>query len=119
MIRKIKNIQDTVRMILRDVPETRDDDRLLILKVWAQQNPNLRDEKITFREFSFAFLRKSYVDPESIRRSRQLIQRKFPHLMGKNRIGRQEAEKEMRDDINGIVFGPGKPPNSRMVNGQD
>jgi hypothetical protein len=98
---KIDNIKKTVLKILMEEPETRDNDRLLILKVWAIQNPLLRTHSMTFREFSIHFIAGRYTDTESIRRLRQLIQMRHPELRGKfYKERKKDLNKEMRDNIN-------------------
>ena len=103
MINKIKNIKDTVRRILINHPETRDDDRLLCLKVWAEQNPNLRSPYTSFYGFAQDFLSEKYADTESIRRTRQKLQNQHPELRGRNYMARQAAsltmQKEMRRQL--------------------
>ena len=100
MLSKINNIKKTVEKILRTCPETRDNDRLLMLKVWAAQNPYLRDPQFNFISFSYGFLQQEYADPESIRRTRQKLQEQDPSLRGKVYNGRQNKGKELQYGIN-------------------
>jgi hypothetical protein len=100
MIRKIKSISATVKHILETKPETRDSDRLLILSVWAYQNPRLRSKDEIFVDFAMDFYRGSYADTESIRRSRQKLQEQNPHLRGKTDSFREDLAEEMRTNIN-------------------
>ena len=99
MVEKIKNIQDTVARLLFEQPDTRDDDKLLILKVWAEQNPLLRHPKYSFLGFAVDFLEGKYAEPESIRRSRQKIQEKYPSLRGGKYYERHKEELCMREEI--------------------
>lgn len=103
MINKIKNIKDTVRRILMNHPETRDDDNLLYLKVWAEQNPALRYPNTSFYGFAEDFLAERYADTESIRRTRQKLQEQHPELRGRKYRARQAAsftmQKEMRRQL--------------------
>jgi len=103
MINKIKNIKDTVRRILMNHPETRDDDNLLYLKVWAEQNPTLRSPSTSFYGFAEDFLAERYADTESIRRTRQKRQEQPPELRGKKYRARMAAsltmQKEMRRQL--------------------
>lgn len=103
MIAKIKNITGTVRRILINHPETRDDDHLLYLKVWAEQNPQLRTPSTTFYGFAQDFLAERYADTESIRRTRQKLQEQHPELRGKKYRARMAAsltmQKEMRRQL--------------------
>lgn len=83
-----------------DFPDTRDDDNLLMLKVWKRQNPDLAN--ISFLEFSQKFVEKHYSNPESIRRSRQSIQEKEPDLRGKKYYERKGEEQKVAAEINTI-----------------
>jgi hypothetical protein len=81
MIKEIKTIEETVYDLLKDYPETRDDDNLLLVKVWRlyglEISPELENQIITCG-----------VKPESIRRSRQFIQAsgKFEGTKRKERL---------------------------------
>lgn len=95
-MKNIFKIADTVEKILREQPETRDDDKLLILKVWAEQNPELRNPNFNFLSFGEGFLRGRYANPESIRRSRQKIQEHMPELAGtKNPTWAEEVKQQV------------------------
>ena len=66
ILTQIKNAESFVRMILKSNPETRGDDKKLILKVWEFQGLKLTpQQKIMFDKV---------MSPETIRRSRQKIQ---------------------------------------------
>lgn len=98
MINKIDNITKTVKWLLQRFPETRDNDRLLIVKVWAEQNPQLRDG-ISFKQWAVDYISDNYADAESIRRSRQKIQEQHPELRGKSYAERQRLESKVRQGI--------------------
>ena len=100
MLNKINNIKKIVEKILRTCPETRDNDRLLILKVWAVQNPYLRDPQFNFISFSWGFIKDEYADPESIRRTRQKLQEQDESLRGSVYYERHKKGKEVRYGIN-------------------
>jgi hypothetical protein len=53
MIQKIKNIKPLVKSILENYPATRDDDNKLLLKVWAFQNPKLRDKDFYYFHINY------------------------------------------------------------------
>ena len=102
MIKKIERIKPVIEQLLKERPECRDNDQLLILCVWATQNPKLENGMYTFRNFATKFLNDEYANTESIRRSRQKIQEEQPELQGKNYKGRKTAANDMRDGINNI-----------------
>jgi len=64
--RTFKNAEQLVASVLKDCPETRENDKLLILKVWELQGLKFTNEQKTL------FL--SCFSPETIRRERQKIQ---------------------------------------------
>jgi hypothetical protein len=70
----------TVEDILLKCPETRDNDRLLILRVWAKQKPEINET--SFWGFADQFLKGYFTDTESIRRTRQKLQELKPELRG-------------------------------------
>lgn len=98
LIRIIK-IKDTVRDILIDCPATRDNDRLLLLKVWAVQYPRLRDTHFAFVHFSNLLLSGKLADSESVRRSRQKLQQDNPELRGGSVGIRSDFAQEMKSNI--------------------
>jgi len=101
MINKVVSIKDAVKVILTNYPETRDNDRILMLKIWAYQNSELRHLDYMFLHFARGFINGEYADPESIRRSRQKIQEQHPELRGEHyKEKKYNLEPEMRDGIN-------------------
>jgi hypothetical protein len=101
-VKKIKSIKKAVTNCLEQVPEARDNDRLLILKIWAYQNENLRAPKYEFVNFAALFLDGQYIDPESIRRCRQKVQEQRPDLRGVKYAERHNENIETRAGINKI-----------------
>jgi len=63
-----KNIDKLVIKILKEYPETRNNDKLLVIKVWQYQGLRLTDQQINF------LLNKYTYNSESITRSRREIQ---------------------------------------------
>jgi len=94
-IRPVKNIENLVRAILIEFPDTRDNDNLLILKVWGWQNKLLRKKETSFKSFAFDFIAKTYVSAESIRRYRQKIQVEHQDLRGKKWKERKKKSKDV------------------------
>lgn len=92
-------IKDTVKQILQHHPECRDDDNLLILKVWAEQNPMLRDHSTSFVAFSHQFLSGKYASGESIVRVRRKLQEKHEDLRGKKYKERHNEQENVKQQI--------------------
>jgi hypothetical protein len=102
-IEKIKTISDKVKFILANVPQTRNDDNLLTLKVWALEEPNLRAKDFPFVEFAKRFLDRELPSTESIRRTRQKIQEQYPELRHPaGHLVRKEYAEQMRSEIKGL-----------------
>lgn len=100
MLNKINNLKEIIQQILTSYPDTRDNDRLLMLKVWAFENPRLRDDpNFSFKQFGNVFKDGYYTDPESIRRTRQKIQESYYHLRGKNYKNRKNYSEEVRQEM--------------------
>ena len=89
-------VYQRVANILLTMPETRDDDRLLMLEYWRRQGlkPNTR-------AFIFAqrLLDGIYTLPETIRRSRQYLQEKHECLRGALYDERHKQEKRRRAEM--------------------
>lgn len=108
---KLQNISHTVKRILVNCPETREDDNLLILKVWAIQNPVLRtNPNFLFWDFAKDFKKKKYASTESIRRSRAKLQEEFPELRGKNYKNRQNHQESVKEELKSPELNAGGTP---------
>jgi len=105
MIQKLNSVKDTVYKLLSEDLRTRDSDRLLILRVWATQNPSLRNSDYSFQRFALDFKAGEYADTESIRRCRQKIQEQHPELRGAMYKRRKDEEEIMRQEIGKMETG--------------
>jgi hypothetical protein len=108
---RLLEIRATVKELLYKFPKTRDDDRLLILKVWAEQDPDLKHDSYSFRRFAYKYLDYKFADTESIRRSRQILQKEYPELQGekyKQRHGKEQDD--WKEDVNTPDGLPGGNP---------
>jgi len=100
---KLTKIAETVKSILIQHPETRDNDRLLTLKVWAIEEASLRDDSYSFKTFARRFLNNQFSDTESIRRSRQKLQEENTNLRGPGYRTRQgKYQREFKEQLNRI-----------------
>lgn len=88
-----------MKKLLVQHADTRDNDRLLMLKVWSEQNKHLRSRTFTFYSFALDFIDGTYADPGSIRRTRQKIQELNPHLRGVGYHQRKELKKLVQSEI--------------------
>lgn len=96
MLGKIISVKDVVYSLLLNWPEMRDNDRQLMLNVWAKQDDGLTNGKL-FKDFASDFKTGRFADPESIRRTRQKLQELHPELRGRTYNARQNLEPVMRD----------------------
>lgn len=99
-VQKLKSIEGTVRQILKQEPITRDSDKLLVLKVWAEQNPEIRKTNHPFVFFASDWIKGKYVDPDTITRARRKIQKETPELRGEKYKIRHEEQERTRKEIN-------------------
>jgi hypothetical protein len=99
MIKEIKRMKPLVTRLLEEFPEARDNDNLLLLKVWAEQDDTLRKGK-TFYQFATGMLTGKYMKFESVSRARRKVQEENPELRGKYYLDRKELSEEVRMEIN-------------------
>ena len=95
------NISSVVSDMLKQYPKTRDDDFLLILRVWIVQLGNTinDDMKKCFRVLLDSYHNKKISSFESIRRSRQKLQEENTELRGQKYWSRQEQAELFRQEI--------------------
>ena len=84
--------KETVEKVLSEKPETRDNDRLLIMNVWEEQGLVLTPEQ--------KHVFKNIASSETIRRTRQLLQEGGEYEASENvSKARQALEVETRSNI--------------------
>ena len=99
MIKEIKRMKPLVTRLLKEYPKARDNDNLLLLMVWAEQDGNLRKDK-TFFDFATGMIAGKYIKFESVSRARRKIQEENPELRGEYYHDRKELGEEVRMEIN-------------------
>ena len=102
MIKEIKRVKPLVEQLLKEFPLTRDNDNLLLLKVWAEQDNTLRKEKL-FSDFSIGMIAGKYMKFESVSRARRKAQEENPELRGRYYKDRKELSEEVRLNINKTI----------------
>ena len=95
---KIKKTKIIVEKLLLAYPECRDNDLLLILKVWGQENPQLRKE-YNFKDFAKDLLGGNHTNTETIRRTRCLLQRENVGLRGEIYNKRLENQNKVKWEL--------------------
>lgn len=98
-VQKIKKVEPWVKRILEKIPETRDNDQLLILKVWAVENPALRNDSHSFKLFATQLLENKYTNSDTITRCRRKLQEKHPELRGEKWNDRHQEQERTRSEI--------------------
>ena len=93
-------MREAVKKVLFNHPTTRDNDFLLMMKIWAEQNPELRNKEYSFVQFATDFIDGKYAHPETVRRNRPMLQNKHPELRGKLWYKRKNLGEQGRFDIN-------------------
>ena len=99
-VRKIKDLKPLVREILYKFPEARDNDRILVLKVWAYQVPELRQKGLLFNDFAVAFIKGEFYESKTIERTRRTVQRIYPETRGLKYAERHAEAEAVRTEIN-------------------
>ena len=90
-----KGIMLKVERVLLDYPESRDNDNKLISTLWGfESTPDCSIESF-LSDFSKGY----YSSPETIRRTRQLIQANNPNLRGENYGKRQNHTKTIKKEL--------------------
>ena len=102
---KLNKCKDIVVDILTELPETRDNDILLMQGVWRKQMEfygvqNLDDQPIWFLFKSMRNKRVSH--PSSIKRVRAKLQEQCPNLRGESYNKRHKLQKEVLNDLETI-----------------
>ena len=96
----MKVLQRRIRQILLKYPQTRDDDKLLMLYVWIAEKPSLKN--ITFMGFANEFKGGKLSHPMTIVRNRAKLQEKDVMVRGKLYDKRHNYQKEFVKQINNV-----------------
>lgn len=98
MLKKIKNIKNTVKTLLKKNKKLRDSDDKLQVRIWLKQlnDSGLSISDISLAEFFVLYQAGEAVNPESIRRARQLVQEQNSSLRGNNYKAKQEEAEVVR-----------------------
>ncbi|RLB94396.1 MAG: hypothetical protein DRH26_01370 [Deltaproteobacteria bacterium] len=90
-------LKDMVRCCLAAKPETRDNENLLISKIWQKE---CRDKKIFSLPSFFEELEKgTFTHTETIRRVRQKLQEENPELRGDLYLKRKNRQKDIQSQL--------------------
>ena len=102
IIYEIKNIKKTVRNLLLQDQNLRDNDYILISTIWYLQMTDKGLDKKTAFDLLKLHSEGKLICSESIRRCRALLQKNDPNLRGVNYKKRKNTEKDFTEQINKI-----------------
>jgi hypothetical protein len=96
---EIESLQSQVAKLLKDNPNFRDDDRLLVVNFWYGQlvDKKIDPKKISASTFLVYYLDGHLTNSDLITRARRKVQEENPELRGKNWNDRHKQEKEYRN----------------------
>ena len=96
--KQIERIKPMIANILKKDLESRDDDNILLIRVWKKQRIK---ENMSFKEFKYKLIMGKIALPETIMRARRLIQANpdYAHLRGKLYAERHNAEETMKTQL--------------------
>jgi len=98
MINELKSIKSIVSLILEIDELSRDNDNYLIKKIWLHQHPEIKN--LSGIDILTLFVEHKLASPESIRRTRQLLQQHNEKFRGKLYNNRKrEEETKVRNYI--------------------
>lgn len=93
---QIETLKPIVAEILaKDLP-SRDDDNRLAIEVWKKQGMK---ESETFKSFKYKLVMNKITTPESIGRTRRLLQARYPDMQGTIYQYRKHAEEKVRERL--------------------
>ena len=97
----IESVKDRVASLLEEYPALRDDDNRLLANIWYQDAKAIKGSVNyqSARDFLQLVANGKLTNPESVRRGRQLLQEKNPHLRGKSYTERKRRASEVKSEI--------------------
>ena len=99
IIHEIKDIKALITNLLTDYPHLRDNDSKLLANVWYKQ---IQTKDMTVSNFLQLMSEGVLVNPESVRRCRQLLQEQHPELRGETYNKRFSESQEFRSKIKDV-----------------
>ncbi len=91
-----KQLTNTVKWLLENEPETRDNNKLLCSRIWAMQ---LRKQGKGIEWFISEYVANKLYEADTITRLSRLIQEKHPELRGKDWDKRHKKQETVKQDI--------------------
>lgn len=101
---KITTMYERVKHLLIKKSDYRDDDNLLVCRVWWDELLELKfvPEQMTAMEFLVLYRDQKLTSSDTITRARRKVQEENEHLRGKSYIERQNKQEEVKEEIRNI-----------------
>ena len=103
-----KLMKQMVTAILLRYPETKDNDKELIVNYWKQQMSDEQHEArmslksvptYSLESFFNGFMTGKFENPDSITRTRRLLQQRYPHLRGTKYHIRDKHQEKVKEEL--------------------
>jgi len=96
-MKEFDNTQKVVEHLLRTFPQTRDCDRKLLARCWAEAIGEDTLKEMNAYDFMVLFVtKKKLPTPATLIRVRRKLQEKFPELQGKTYVARKKRAENVR-----------------------
>ena len=98
----VLNIKERLMKIMIAIPDTKDNDLLLLANVWLKQlkAEGIDAKKLSALDFIVEFSKDRWINSESVTRCRRKIQEDMPQFRGKSWKSRHDIEGKIIDDLN-------------------
>lgn len=97
-----KNIRQNVKKLLKDFPQSRNDDRILVTAYLRTYHNEIYNS--SFQAGLLCLLRGEIPRFETICRHSRSLQREFEHLRGTNRKQRMDKQEKVKQDQQSFVM---------------
>ena len=99
-----QTIFTSVKKLLAESPRYRDNDKLLIARIWWEemQAKGINPEKATARQLMDLMVDDRVTQPDTIKRARRKVQEHFPNLRGIIRTHRMQKQDKVKENIRNL-----------------
>ena len=96
-----QTIFTSVKKLLAESPRYRDNDKLLIARIWWEEmkSKGIDPEKATARQLMDLMVDDRVTQPDTIKRARRKVQEHFPNLRGIIRTHRMQKQDKVKENI--------------------
>ena len=93
-----------VKKLLAESPRYRDNDKLLIVRIWWEEmkSKGIDPEKATARQLMDLMVDDRVTQPDTIKRARRKVQEHFPNLRGIIRTHRMQKQNKVKESIRNL-----------------